>query len=134
MYKFVSFCLLTLGLLMHKGSSGQVKIDEPFCGKKWYCEMTKDGDGNTHPPEAGTEKDFMLFSCDNNFTLLEKGTNLAGKWTFDEETAIVTLTQTQIPTIPDKISFHFIEYDETHLVMLGQEGTKGESTVYFVTK
>ena len=96
--------------------------------------MTKDADGTTHPPDKGTEKDYMQFYCDSNFTLQERGTTLKGKWVFDEETAILTLIQSQIATIPEKISFHFIEYDDVHLVMVGQSGTNGDSTVYFITK
>jgi len=134
MQGFVRCFLLSLSLLISAAAYSQVKNDVPFCGKKWFCESTKDGDGTMHPPEKGSENDYMQFLCDNSFVLLEKGTMLKGKWIFDEETAILTLSQTQLTSIPDKFSFHFMEYDDSHLVMIGEEGTKGESTVFLTTK
>ena len=125
-------CLLLL--LGSASAYGQQKIDEPFCGKKWYCEMTKDADGKTHAPEKGSEADYMLFACDSNFTLQESGTTLKGRWIFDDESAIITLIQTQLTSIPERISYHFMEYDDSHLVMVGQAGTNGESTAYFITR
>jgi hypothetical protein len=124
------FALLLTSSHLHAQDVGQ----EVFCGKKWYCEMTKDPDGTPHPPEKGSENDYMLFACDSNFTLAEKGTILKGKWVFDKEKSILTLIQSQISTMPERISFHFMEYDDSHLVMVGQSGTNSESTVYFITK
>ena len=134
MYRLLSYCLISYSLMMGSGAYAQAKVHEPFCGKKWYCEMTKDADGKTHPPEKGTEDDFMLFACDSNFTLKENGIVLKGKWTFDDSTAMLTLLQTQLNTIPEKILFHFMEYDEVHLVIVGEEGTDSESTAYFISK
>ena len=96
--------------------------------------MTRDADGKTNPPDKGTENNYMYFDCDSNFTLQESGIMLKGKWIFDEETATLTLSQSQMTSIPEKITFHFMEYDDSHLVMIGQEGTNSESTVYFITR
>lgn len=128
----IIFCLLLLPSSTR--AHAQEKINEPFCGKKWYCEMTKDSSGKILSPEKGTENNYMYFGCDSNFTLLEGDITLKGKWSFDDATAVLTLSQSQLNTIPEKISFHFIEYDEVHLVMVGQAGTNSNNTVYFITK
>lgn len=105
-----------------------------FCDKKWYCEMTKDADGNTSPPEKGTENNYMHFLCDSSFTLSEGTILLKGKWEFDAETMTITLVQQQIETMPERISFHIIDFDEGHLVIVGRQGTDSDKTVYFYTK
>ena len=130
MLGLIIFLFLTIAC--HSICKAQSK--EPFCGRKWYCESTKDIDGNIHVPEKGEENDYMLFLCDSNFLLIEDSTTLKGKWCFDEETAIITLTQSQITSLPDKFSYHFMEYDEAHLVMIGEEGTHGQTIAYFITK
>ena len=105
-----------------------------FCDKKWYCEMTKDADGKTWPPEKGTENNYMHFLCDSTFALSEGTVLLKGRWEFDTETMVITLVQQQIETIPERISFHIIDLDEGHLVIVGRQGTDSDKTVYFYTK
>jgi hypothetical protein len=126
--------LVLLSLAIGNTSFAQTEDSTAFCGKKWYCEMTKDADGVTHPPEAGTEKDFMDFRCDSTFELAENGIVLKGTWLYNEETRTIKLTQTQMDNIPESFSFHIIDSDEGHLVIIGQEGTTNEETAYFYTK
>jgi hypothetical protein len=86
-----------------------------FCGKKWYCEMTKYNDGTIHPTEKSKTDDYMHFLCDSSsFILFEGGISLKGDWTFDEATMIITLHQKQQSTISNSFAFHIIEYDDTH--------------------
>lgn len=96
--------------------------------------MLKDGNGAIHPPEKGTEKDYMHFTCDSAFTLIEAGVVLKGKWSFDENAMIITLAQQQIATMPELIAFHIIDYDDAHLVLIGQKGTDSEQTLFLYTK
>lgn len=96
--------------------------------------MTKDKDGTIHAPEKGTEKDYMHFTCDSAFTLAEAGLLLKDKWTFDNETMIITLIQEQIATMPEYIAFHILDYDERHLVLVGQKGTNSEQVLYLYVK
>ncbi|WP_345084661.1 hypothetical protein [Nemorincola caseinilytica] len=105
-----------------------------FCGRNWYCEMTKDPDGNIYPAGKGTEKDHMSFNCDSTFVLVEDTVTLKGKWKFEEEEMVITLVQQQIATMPGEIAFHIIDHDEGHLVLIGQKGTAGERTMYLYTK
>ncbi len=126
--------LFLAGLFGTTFAYSQSADGEIFCGKKWYCEMTKDADGTTHPPEAGTEKDFMYFLCDSTFVLTENGIVLKGKWSYDDSTRTIKLQQKQLDNIPESFSFHIIESDEGHLVIIGQEGTSGEETAYLFSK
>jgi len=128
----VLFCL-SFGCVSQSFAQ-QREDDEPFCGKKWYCEMTKDADGTTHPPVKGSENDYMHFLCDSTFILREDTITLKGKWRFDEGTKTITLQQQQLNNIPETFSFHIIESDEGHLVIIGQEGTKNEETAYLYSK
>lgn len=121
--------LLLLPLLSFGLPAGHI-----FCGRSWYCEMTKDPDGHSYPPEKGTEKNHMSFACDSTFTLEEGGVVLKGKWTFTEEEMIITLIQHQIETMPEEISFHITDHDEGHLVLVGQKGTDSERTMYLYAK
>lgn len=105
-----------------------------FCDKKWFCDMLKDADGTIHPPEKGTEKDYMHFTCDSAFTLTEAGVVLKGRWSFDEDAMVITLAQQQIATMPDVIAFHIIDYDDSHLVLIGQKGTDSEQTLFLYTR
>lgn len=120
-------------LLVSAVAFGQVS-GPIFCGKRWYSEMLKDADGTIHPPEKGAEKDYMHFTCDSAFTLAEAGVVLKGKWTFDEDAMLITLQQQQIATMPEFIAFHIIDYDDSHLVLIGQKGTDSEQTLFLYTK
>jgi len=112
----------------------QREQDDLFCGKKWYCEMTKDGDGTPHTPDSSAAGDYMHFLCDSTFILKEKGITLKGNWEFNDTTMTITLRQSQLNTIPESFSFHIIDFDEGHLVIIGQEGTKNEETAYLYSK
>ncbi len=132
----LAFIIFMLFMLAPASCFGQVAGAESdiFCGKRWYCEMTKDADGTIHPPDPGSDKDFMQFLCDSTFFLTEKGIQLKGRWEFDNIGMVLTLKQTQIDTMPESFSFHIIDYDEGHLVVIGREGTDNEETAHHSTK
>jgi hypothetical protein len=113
---------------------GHAPEEIPFCDKKWYCEMTKGPDGIPHITDSSSAKDYMDFRCDSTFTLSEQGTTLKGTWSYDPGTMTITLSQKQLQTIPEKITFHVIEYDGERLVIIGQEGTNSEETAYLYSK
>lgn len=119
---------------MSISSFGQIAEEIPFCDKKWYCEMTKGPDGIPHMTDSSSAKDYMDFSCDSTFTLSEQGTVLKGNWYFDPGSMTITLIQKQLQTIPEKITFHVIEYDGEKLVIIGQQGTNSEETAYLYSK
>ncbi len=97
--------------------------------------MTKSADGSIHPTEKSKADDYMHFLCDSSsFILIESGITLKGNWSFDEATMIITLHQKQLNTIPDSFAFHIIEYDDSHMVIMGQEGTANEETLHLYTK
>ncbi len=96
--------------------------------------MTKGPDGIPHMTDSSSAKDYMDFRCDSTFTLSEQGTVLKGNWSFDPGTMTITLTQKQLQTIPEKITFHVIEYDGEKLVIIGQQGTNSEETAYLYSK
>jgi len=131
----ISVVLLSVGF--SNTASAQVSGMEAdiFCGKKWYCEMTKYNDGTIHPNEKSKTDDYMHFLCDSSsFILFEGGISLKGDWTFDEATMIITLHQKQQSTISNSFAFHIIEYDDTHMVIMGEEGTATEETLHLYTK
>ena len=129
-----SIFIVLASILSGMYASGQTPSEIPFCNRKWYCEMTKDAEGNPHLADSSTAKDYMDFRCDSSFTLSEQGIILKGKWSFDPVTMTITLTQNQIQTIPEHIKFHVIEYDGEKLVIIGQEGTNNEETAFLYTK
>ncbi|MBL7692544.1 MAG: hypothetical protein JNM41_13215 [Flavipsychrobacter sp.] len=115
-------------------SFAQTAEETPFCDRKWYCEMTKGPDGIPHVTDSSSAKDYMDFRCDSTFTLSEQGTVLKGTWSYDPGTMTITLFQKQMLTIPERITFHVIEYDGEKLVIIGQEGTSSEETAYLYSK
>ena len=130
----LSIIVLFAAMLLPDKLWAKTADDSLFCGKKWYCEVTKDADGTSHLPDSGSENDYMHFLCDSTFVLSEKGIVLKGKWIFDITTKTITLQQTQLNNIPESFSFHIIDYDEEHLVIIGQEGTKNDETAYLYSK
>ena len=112
----------------------QTDNDPAFCNKKWYCEMTKDAEGNVISPEKGSENDFMHFRCDSSFSLSESGILLEGKWSYDNDSRIITLRQHQLNNIPEAFSFHIIDADEGHMVIVAQSGSASQETAYLFTK
>ncbi len=128
-----SVFLILISLFAAMPIMAQVPVPD-LCDKKWYCEMIKDDNGKTSPPEKGTENNYMHFLCDSSFILSEGAVLLKGRWEFDSETMVITLVQQQIETIPERISFHIIDSDEGHLVIVGRQGTDSDKTVYFYTK
>jgi hypothetical protein len=126
----LSFCFTSTAAAQVAGMEADI-----FCGKKWYCEMTKSADGSIHPTEKSKADDYMHFLCDSSsFILIESGITLKGNWSFDEATMVITLHQKQLNTIPDSFAFHIIEYDDSHMVIMGQEGTANEETLHLYTK
>lgn len=105
-----------------------------FCDKKWYCEMTKDADGQVLPQEKGSENDYMHFRCDSTFTLSEGGVVLAGKWSYDFDTRLITLMQDQLKNIPESFSFHIVDSDDGHMVIVAGAGSASQETAYLYTK
>jgi hypothetical protein len=105
-----------------------------FCDKKWYCEMTKDANGTLYPTPDSNANNFMNFRCDSTFTLVENQTTLEGRWEFDSNTMTISMHQSQMTNIPELFSFHIIDYDEGHLVIIGRQGTDNEETAHLFTK
>jgi len=105
-----------------------------FCDKKWYCEMTKDAEGNVLPQEKGSEDNYMYFKCDNTFKLSESGILLEGTWSYDNETRLITLTQKQLNNIPESFSFHIVDSDEGHMVIVAGTGSASQEIAYLITK
>lgn len=132
-----SIIIILISLCFTSTAAAQVAGMEAdiFCGKKWYCEMTKSADGTIHTTEKSNAEDYMHFLCDSNsFILIESGITLKGNWSFDETTMIITLHQKQLNTLPDSFAFHIIEYDDSHMVIIGQQGTENEETLHLYTK
>lgn len=96
--------------------------------------MTKDAEGNVTPPEKGSENDYMFFKCDSTFTLAESGIILQGKWSYDVETRTIKLQQEQLTNIPETFSFHVVESDEGHMVIVADSGSASQETAYLFTK
>ncbi len=96
--------------------------------------MTKDAEGNVISPEKGSENDFMHFRCDSSFSLSESGILLEGKWSYDNDSRIITLRQHQLNNIPEAFSFHIIDADEGHMVIVAQSGSASQETAYLFTK
>lgn len=130
------FAAIWIILFFSASAMAQMQLPgtELFCDKKWYCEMTKDADGTIHPPDPGTENDYMNLRCDSTFTLIEAGIVLQGHWHFDSANMLLTLYQTQIATLPEQFSFHIIDQDESHLVIMGREGTTSAETAHLYTR
>lgn len=136
MMRFLIVCISLFCLLLPADGYSQsvTPVYEIICGKKWYIEMIKDAEGNTSTPEAATEKDCMHFGCDSTFVLVEGSVVLKGKWTFDRTTMNIKMEQSQIATMPEAFSFHIVDYDESHLVLVGQEGTINEGTAHLIAR
>ena len=131
----ISVVLLSVGFSTTASAQVAGMEADIFCGKKWYCAMTKSADGTIHPTEKSKADDYMHFLCDSTtFILIESGIKLKGNWSFDESTMIITLHQKQLNTIPDSFAFHIIEYDDTHMVIMGQEGAANEETLHLYNK
>lgn len=136
-FAIYTICFLFLSVFYHTAANAQIAGNEAdiFCGKIWYCEMTKSADGTITPTPKAKADDYMHFYCDSNtFLLLESGITLKGSWTFDEGTMTITLHQKQLNTIPDSFAFHIIEYDNSHMVIIGMEGTENEETAHLYTR
>jgi len=96
--------------------------------------MTKDADGKVLPQEKGSENDYMHFRCDSTFTLSEGGIVLQGTWSYDDETRLITLMQKQLNNIPESFSYHIIDSDEGHMVIVAGAGSASQETAYLITK
>lgn len=129
--KLLLFSLLAIISSLYAHAQASTTL---ICGKKWYWEMTKDASGEVHEVDTGATNDYMYFKCDSNFVLEEQGTELKGTWTFDTGTMTIILFQHQINSIPERITFHLIDYDEGKLVIMGREGTNEEQTGFLYTK
>lgn len=137
--RYIPFLVTTILLIVSCCGTtwGQVAGSDAdiFCGKKWYSEMTKSADGTIFPTDSSKANNYMHFLCDSNaFTLVEDSITLKGTWIFDEATMVITLHQNQLNNLPEKFSFHIIEYDDTHMVILGQQGAAQQETIYLYTK
>lgn len=131
--KLYPLFLFTL-LIITKTTFPQIVAANFLCGKHWYCEMTKDADGTIHPVEKSAEGNYMYFLCDSTFELSENGIVLKGQWMFNDTARIITLSQTQMNTIPEIIEFHILDYDSDRLVIIGERGTDNEKTAHLYTK
>ncbi|MBX2907825.1 MAG: hypothetical protein KF744_17395 [Taibaiella sp.] len=126
--------LILIALAKPSLHASQDNDEYVICGKKWYCEMTKDAEGNVIPPETGSEKDYMYFKCDSTFTLAEGNILLEGKWSFNFDTKVITLHQEQLNNFPESLSFNIIDADDGHMVIVAQSGTEKQETAYLVAR
>ena len=111
------------------------KYNGLLCNKKWYGVKYIDTNGKPHDISRKQANDYMVYAANGNFVAKrELRMPVYGKWSFNDTTKELTVTQTTEPSSPATSVWTIANIDETHLVLKIKNASGKELTFYYEAK
>lgn len=129
---YVSAFLLVCSIAVFAQSKHSINKD--LLCKIWKLEKYQEADGKIYPIPAEMKNDYLTYNCDGTMESIEQEGLVKGKWTYNEDTKTITVTQSTNKNYPAKVEIRIIKLTTEELVVEAKDAGGATLVMYMKPK